>query len=202
MSEEVQSHAFEPFFTTKEAGKGTGLGLATCYAIARQFGGHIAVYSEVGIGTTMKVYLPERTTPASQTTAEHPVVEQGGTETILLVEDDPGVRRSTARMLGAKGYIVLQAADATEALALVDQHAGRSVHLLLTDVVLPKIGGRELAEAVTKKRPDIRVLFMSGYSDDAVLQHRLTEKHALLLQKPFTSRALAAKVRSALAAGA
>jgi PAS domain S-box-containing protein len=202
MSDEVQSHAFEPFFTTKEAGKGTGLGLATCYAIARQFGGHIAVYSEVGIGTTMKVYFPERVEAAAESTAEYPVVEQGGSETILLVEDDPGVRRSTARMLSAKGYVVLQAGEATEALALVDRHAGRPLHLLLTDVVLPRIGGRDLAEAVTKERPEIRVLFMSGYSDDAVLQHRLTEKHALLLQKPFTSRALAAKVRSALAAGA
>jgi PAS domain S-box-containing protein len=200
MSEEVQSHVFEPFFTTKDAGKGTGLGLATCYAIARQFGGHIGVYSEVGIGTTMNVYLPSLATAAVDATAEHPVAEPGGTETVLLVEDDPGVRRSTARMLTAKGYVVLQAADAMEALALVDRHEEREIHLLLTDVVLPKIGGRELAEAVTKKRPDIRVLFMSGYSVDAVLQHRLTEKHALLLQKPFTSRALAEKVRSALAA--
>src|SRR6185436_5653653 len=172
MSDEVKAHMFEPFFTTKEPGKGTGLGLATCYAIAKQFGGHIGVYSEPGIGTTMKVYLPctERIAPATVTESAR---VRRGTETVLLVEDDENVRRITARILTTRGYTVLQAGDGAHALAMLEGYRD-PVHLLITDVVLPKMGGRELAERVLARRPDIHVLYMSGYSDDVVLQNRLT----------------------------
>ena len=200
MTEEVQAHIFEPFFTTKGADKGTGLGLATCYVIARQFGGHIAAYSEVGIGTTFKLYLPCSTTPSRTASAEGANQLVGGEELILLVEDDPSVRRSTARMLTSAGYAVLQAANADEAQALLRDSIDHRIDLLLTDVVLPGTGGREFAEDVLRDHPDIRVLFMSGYSDDIVLQHRLAERNLRLLQKPFTVNGLLAKVRETLAA--
>jgi two-component system cell cycle sensor histidine kinase/response regulator CckA len=202
MTDEVKAHAFEPFFTTKTAGKGTGLGLATCDAIARQFGGSIAACSEVGIGTTMKVFLPCSGGAAGTAPMPAPSSEQRGSETILLVEDDLSVRRSTARMLSSRGFEVFQAADASEAFAHLDRNANREIHLLITDVVLPRIGGRALADEVTRRQPGIRVLFMSGYSDDIVLHHRLTERNVRLLQKPFTSDALVEKVRDALASGA
>ena len=196
MTEEVQQHLFEPFFTTKEHGKGTGLGLATSYGIAKQFGGHIAAYSELGVGSTMKVYLPrvqgEPTQAASGTEAP-----TRGEETILLVEDEPAVRSMAARMLRAKGYNVIEAVDGDDALRVLAQHAG-VVQLLLTDVVLPKMGGRDLAEHVRAARPGIRVLFASGYTDDMILQHRLLEHGARLIQKPYTADLLARKVREAL----
>jgi len=196
MTDDVKAHMFEPFFTTKPAGKGTGLGLATCYAIARQFGGHISAYSEPGLGTTMKVYLPSTATAASAILS-NAVTSAGGTETVLLVEDDPNVRRLTARMLKARGYTVLEASDGEQGLEVLERFPD-TVHLLLTDVVLPKLGGRELAEQVVARSPDIRVLFMSGYSDDMVLQHRLTAHGVMLLQKPFTADALVRKVHQAL----
>jgi PAS domain S-box-containing protein len=201
MTEDVKARAFEPFFTTKGVGKGTGLGLATCDAIARQFGGSIAAYSEVGIGTTMKIFLPNAETARAATVTHASRTEERGTETILLVEDDPGVRRSTARMLATRGFEVLQASDASEAFTLLDGNPGQKIHLLITDVVLPKVGGRELADEITRRRPGTSVLFMSGYSDDVVLHHRLTERNVRLLQKPFTSDALVEKVRDALSAG-
>jgi signal transduction histidine kinase len=201
MTEEVKAHAFEPFFTTKGSGKGTGLGLATCEAIARQFGGSIAAYSELGIGTTMKVFLPNTNTIAAGAAARPARSDFRGSETILLVEDDPGVRRSTARMLAARGFEVLQAADASEAFAILDREPAVDIQLLITDVVLPRIGGRALADEVTRRRSGVSVLFMSGYSDDIVLHHRLTERNVRLLQKPFTSDALLEKVRDALASG-
>ena len=201
MTDEVKAHAFEPFFTTKATGKGTGLGLATCEAIARQVGGSIAAYSEVGIGTTMKVFLPRSDTGPRAAMRREPNSEHRGSETILLVEDDPSVRRSTARMLTSRGFEVFQAADASEAFAHLDRNANRKIHLLITDVVLPRIGGRALADELTRRHPGIRVLFMSGYSDDIVLHHRLTERNVRLLQKPFTSDTLVEKVRDALASG-
>jgi PAS domain S-box-containing protein len=200
MTEDVQSHIFEPFFTTKSIGKGTGLGLATCYAIARRFGGHIAVYTELGIGTTMKVYLPYTGEAAPVSPVHRSETSAGGSETILLVEDDPAVRRSVSRMLTSRGYVVLPAEDGDQACALVNERSDERIDLLLTDVVLPKMGGRAIAEEITRLCPGIRVLFMSGYSDDIVLQHRLTERNVLLLQKPFTSEALLDKVREALSA--
>jgi two-component system cell cycle sensor histidine kinase/response regulator CckA len=197
MSDDVKAHLFEPFFTTKELGKGTGLGLATCYAIARQFGGHIGVYSEVGIGTTMRVYLPEIPSSASVAETTARIISSGGNETILLVEDEPQVRRVASRMLKALGYVVHEAPDAEQAIALLESFDDR-VDLMLTDVVLPGMGGRALAECVERMRPGTPVLFASGYSDDMVLQHFLLDGEVTLLQKPFTSESLADKVREAL----
>jgi two-component system cell cycle sensor histidine kinase/response regulator CckA len=197
MTEQVQSHLFEPFFTTKEPGKGTGLGLATCFAIARQFGGHIGVYSEVGVGTTMRVYLPKTSKPGgSAGSADRPAM-LGGHETILLVEDEPQVRRVASRMLTNLGYTVHETADGEEAIHFLEGSAGE-VDLLFTDVVLPGMGGRALADRVAQLCPGTRVLFSSGYSDDVMLHHQLLEGEATLLQKPFTMNSLAEKVREVL----
>ncbi len=197
MTAEVQSHLFEPFFTTKERGKGTGLGLATCYAIVQQFGGHIGVYSESDVGTTIKVYLPRIQKTSEQDDAGDAQVDARGTETILLVEDEAPLRAIASRALTSRGHTVLQAADGESALRLLQEHRD-PIHLLLTDVVLPRMGGRELAERVRAMRPELRVLFVSGYTDDVILQHRLLEHDIMLLQKPFTIAGLAQKVREAL----
>ncbi len=198
MSDEVKAHLFEPFFTTKEQGMGTGLGLATCYGIVRQFEGHIGVYSEIGVGTTVKVYLP-RLGDAEQESAaaEKDVGIPGGSETVLFVEDDDGVRQVGIRILQALGYTVLEASDGEAALRMLEQH-GQSVRLLLTDVVLPTTGGRALAERAARVRPGIRVLFTSGYTDDVVLRHQLLDRGADFLSKPFTPGSLARKVREVL----
>ncbi|HTE43600.1 MAG TPA: response regulator [Gemmatimonadaceae bacterium] len=196
MSDEVKAHLFEPFFTTKGPGKGTGLGLATCYAIAKQFGGHIAVYSEVGLGTTMKLYLPLDNTQGTAPSAAASTI-LGGSETVLLVEDDAQVRRLTARTLASLGYKVLEAENGDEALRIAAD--GESpLDVLVTDVVLPGIGGRVLAEQINELRPGVAVLFITGYSDDVILRHRLVEHDVVLLQKPFTTAVLAQKVREAL----
>jgi PAS domain S-box-containing protein len=197
ISKEVKVHLFEPFFTTKERGKGTGLGLATSYAIVKQFGGHIGVYSELGKGTTMKVYLPRTAAQATAADVPDPASIPGGKETILLVEDESAVRAIAGRILAAKGYTVMAAGDGEEALKLLGQFWG-AVHLLLTDVVLPKIGGRELAERVRELHPKVKVLFASGYTDDVILQHKLLEHNIALLHKPFTPDGLARKVRETL----
>jgi CheY-like chemotaxis protein len=197
MTDDVKTHLFEPFFTTKEIGKGTGLGLATCYAIVRQLGGHIGVYSELDVGTTMRVYVPN---VAGQTvTEEHGAraIPRGGHEAILLVEDEPQVRRVAHRALSALGYTVYDAADAEAAIALLADLNG-PVDLLFTDVVLPKMNGSALADHAATLRPGIHVLFASGYSDNMVLQHRLLDKEVMLVHKPYTSDSLAAKVREAL----
>ena len=198
MSDDVKKHLFEPFFTTKEPGKGTGLGLATSYAIARQFGGHIAAYSEVGLGTTMRVYLPvAEIAPDGGRPSPTGLTQHRGHETILLVEDENQVRRVSLRMLQAAGYVVHEVANAEDAIALLNSSPVQ-FDLLLTDVVLPRMGGGALAEQVSKMRPGIRVLFTSGYSADTVLQRRLLERDVVLLQKPFTAESLAGKVREAL----
>ena len=198
MTEDVRARLFEPFFTTKDPGKGTGLGLATCYGIVKQAEGHIAVYSEVGLGTTIRVYLPrsgELATMPIAASAADPLPH--GSETILVVEDEPAVRRIAVRLLSTQGYTLLEAENGAEAVAISANHAG-TIDLLFTDVVLPGMGGREIAERVQEGRPGIKVLFTSGYTDDAILQHRLLEKDVALLQKPFSRESLTRKVREVL----
>jgi PAS domain S-box-containing protein len=195
MTDEVRAQIFEPFFTTKQA-KGTGLGLATSYGIIKQFGGYIDVYTEVGTGTTMKVYLPRTTTlGAARSKSIQP--NDGGNETILVVEDDAKVRSIAFRMLSALGYRVLTAANGDEALWLLGENS-EAVHLLLTDVVLPKMGGRELAERARALRPKLKVLFGSGYTDDVILQHRLIQHDIAFVNKPYTTESLSRKVRETL----
>jgi signal transduction histidine kinase/CheY-like chemotaxis protein len=196
MSDEVRRHLFEPFFTTKDRGKGSGLGLATSYGIVRQAGGHIEVRTAIGAGTTMDVILPAVAAPAPEPAAE-PAAAPFGNETVLLVEDEPGVQRIAARALGLKGYHVLTAGSGEDALVLLrDRH--RTVDLLLTDVVLHGMGGRELADAAVALRPRLRVLFVSGYTDDVVLQHRLVADDVHFLAKPYSPDALVQRVREVL----
>jgi CheY-like chemotaxis protein len=197
MSEEVQSHLFEPFFTTKEPGKGTGLGLSTAYGIVAQSGGRIIVQSAEGQGSTFRVVLPaeQGAEPKAQGRRGFASLPRG-TETVLLVEDEQGVRELIRDFLLRCGYTVLEAADPTEALALFD--AKRDVlQLLITDVVMPQMNGRELAERLVARRPGLGVLFMSGYTDDQVLAHGVA-RGAGFLQKPFTPDVLARKVREVL----
>jgi CheY-like chemotaxis protein len=197
MSDEVKAHLFEPFFTTKESGKGSGLGLATCYAIVRAVGGHIGAYSEVGVGTTMRVYLPSVDLPVHAADAGPRPLRRGGWETILLVEDEPSVRRVASRMLRGLGYTVHEAMNGEEAIAFLEGSPER-IDLLFTDVVMPGMGGPALAEQAARLRPGTRILFASGYSEDTMLRHRLLSEQVTLLQKPFTMDSLADKVRYAL----
>ena len=187
----------EPFFTTK-GDRGTGLGLATVYGIVKQSGGHVAVYSEVGRGTTFKVYLPrvERRRTASKSQPGQTAMPRGQ-ETVLLVEDEDGVRALTRRVLRDCGYTVLDAADGEEAARIARQHP-EHIDLLVTDVVMPRMGGREVAVRLTILHPEIKVLFLSGYTDDAVVRHGILEGEVAFLQKPFSPAALAAKVREVL----
>jgi PAS domain S-box-containing protein len=197
MDTETRTRIFEPFFTTKGPGKGTGLGLSTVYGIIKQSGGSIEVYSEPGWGTTFKVYLPrvlERETPVS-TQARSPSV--GGSETVLLVEDEEAVRRLARLVLEKMGYRVLEAASAEEAFSVATGHSG-GIDLLLTDSVMPGMSGPDLARSLRPRRPEMRVLFMSGYTDDAIVRHGLLEPTEAFLQKPFTPDVLARKVRDVL----
>jgi len=197
MLEATRARLFEPFFTTKEIGKGTGLGLATALGIVQQSGGYISVYSEVDRGTTFKVYFP-RTDRAAE--ASVPDVSEsllGGSETILLVEDEEQVRTVACTILRKHGYTVLETSNGGEAL-LVSVEFGARIDLLLTDVVLPRMSGRRLAEQLAPQRPDMLVLFASGYTDDAILQHGVLNAGMAFLQKPFTPQALLSKVREVL----
>jgi CheY-like chemotaxis protein len=189
---------FEPFFTTKETGKGTGLGLATVYGIVKQSGGHIGVYSEVGVGTTFKVYLPRAEQgPKGSKAPSRLLTPPRGTETILLAEDEKGVRALSALVLTSCGYTVLQAADGDEAIRMAAKHNG-PIHLLITDVVMPGRGGRLVAEELVKQHPETRVLYISGYTDDAVIRHGVLREGMNFLHKPFVAFALAQKVREVL----
>jgi CheY-like chemotaxis protein len=197
MSQATLARIFEPFFTTKGE-KGTGLGLATVYGAVKQSGGHVAVYSEVGHGTTFKVYLPraEGRPSCGAPSAQGLPLPTGG-ETLLVIEDDDGIRALTRRILEGCGYAVLAAADGREALAAAEGHGGR-IDLLVTDVVMPHLGGGRLAERLAARRPGLKVLYLSGYADDAVVRHGVLERGAAFLQKPFTVAGLARKVREVL----
>ncbi|HET9222799.1 MAG TPA: ATP-binding protein, partial [Roseiflexaceae bacterium] len=202
MPPDVQAQLFEPFFTTKELGKGTGLGLATCYGIVKQHGGTIWVYSEVGKGTTIKVYLPCVEAPAAPRSHQAlPETLPPGVETLLVVEDEPAVRDLAARVLRAQGYTVLVAADGAEALARADEYGGR-IQLLLADVIMPRIGGKALADQLLSRWPEIKVLFMSGYTDSAIAHRGHLDPDVAFIQKPFTPAQLAHKVRETLDAPA
>lgn len=198
MDPEIQDRIFEPFFTTKEKGEGSGLGLATVYGIVKQSGGNIWVYSEPGRGTTFKIYLPRVDEPAEPLPRrEEPGSLPRGAETVLVVEDEPAVRELTARVLRGAGYTVLEAPGGEEALKWVESHRG-AIHLLLTDAVMAGMSGRELAERIEATRPGTKVVYMSGYTDNAIVRHGLLEPGVALLQKPFTPIALARKVREVL----
>ncbi len=201
MSQNVLAHVFEPFFTTKGAGRGTGLGLATVYGIVRQSAGYIGIYSEPGIGTTVKVYLPATdgtaTAPTQRTVTRAQASSSFGDETVLIVEDEPAVRAISRYILQQCGYFVLEAADTDEALLVASQHPGK-IHIIVTDVVLPGGGGRLLAERIVISRPETRVLYMSGYTDDAVIRHGVLQSETAFIQKPFTPSGLARKVREVL----
>ncbi len=199
MSRETQQHIFEPFFTTKDLSKGTGLGLSICYGIVKQHGGHIAVYSEEHVGTTFKVYLPlvADNVAAPPKHADDPRITRG-TETILLVEDEPAVRALAAHVLRRQGYTLLEARNGEEALRLVEQRDGKRIDLLLTDMVMPYMGGKALAERLTMLCPSLKVLFMSGYTGNTVIHDRRLDAGYSFLQKPFSVVALARKVRAIL----
>jgi len=199
MTPEVVAQAFDPFYTTKPTGEGTGLGLATVYGIVKQAGGDARLYSEPGLGTTVKVYLPlVSDAPAAGARAEVPEGTASGVgRTVLLVEDESSVRTVTARILAGHGYRVLQASGPLEALALGSQHRDE-VDLLLTDVVMPQMAGVELADRLRNADPDLPVIFMSGYTGEVVLRQGVDQTETRLLEKPFTSETLVAAVKDAL----
>jgi two-component system cell cycle sensor histidine kinase/response regulator CckA len=200
MNEQVKVRLFEPFFTTKEEGKGTGLGLATCYGIIKQSGGYILVYSELGQGTTFKIYLPRiEDEVASLPLRDDDGYLPRGNETVLLVEDEPLVRGLAVRVLHEYGYTVLEAANGDEAMRIVSKHAEEKIHLLLTDVVMPHMGGKELAELVKTLRSDTKVLFTSGYTDTLLVHHHgLLSPNIAFLEKPYSPGALLRKTREVL----
>jgi signal transduction histidine kinase len=201
MSEEVKAHLFEPFFTTKPSGKGTGLGLATCFGIVKQNTGHINVHSELGSGTTFKIYFPQVQSAIEPLRVRNqPTGVAGGNETVLLVEDEPVVRELAVATLREKGYTVVEAVNGEEGLRLARQHDGK-IDLVLTDVVMPVMGGKEMADALRTSHPDTKVLFTSGYTEDALGHHGVLRPGILFLPKPYLTATLARKVREVLDEG-
>ena len=199
MSPEVQAHLFEPFFTTKEQGKGTGLGLATCHGIVKQSGGHISVYSEPGEGTSFRVFLPRVTEQAVKVKHDAEALSiPAGVGTILLVEDEPMLRELGSTVLQELGYQVIVSENGQEALSLLTAHPETTFDLLLTDIIMPEMGGRELVTALRELRPAIKVIYCSGYTEDAVFHSGSLEAGAWFLQKPYTIAAVARKVDEAM----
>jgi CheY-like chemotaxis protein len=196
MDAETQKRIFEPFFTTKEIGRGTGLGLSTVYGIVQQSRGHIWVYSELGVGTAFKIYFPQTGLAAPENVVRREQEIPRGSETILLVEDDSGLRKLNATLLQDLGYHVLQSSNGTEAIKMAAGHTG-SLHLLLTDVVMPGMNGKQLATRLIEARPDLKVLFVSGHTD-TVTGRELLSGSAAFLQKPLTRAVLANKLRELL----
>jgi CheY-like chemotaxis protein len=199
MTGEVKAHLFEAFFTTKPKGKGTGLGLATCQTILQQSGGQISVDSELGKGTTFLVYFPRVEQPpdaAARPGQTGPLPR--GTETLLVVEDEPSVRRLARGVLKAQGYEVLSAANGQDALHAVRDHKGVPIRLAITDVIMPRMGGKVMAEWLQTTYPDLKILFTSGYTDDAIIQQGVFEPGVAFLPKPYTPALLVHKVRELL----
>jgi CheY-like chemotaxis protein len=198
MDSETQAHIFEPFFTTKEMGRGTGLGLATVYGVVKQSEGYIWVYSEPGHGATFKIHLPRAESAAAPAVAAPRVAHAvHGNETLLVVEDSDSLRELAGTILEGAGYTVLEARNGTEALEVAARHTG-TIHALLSDVIMPGMSGRVLAEKLIPLRPEMRVLYVSGYTDDIIVHHGALEPGAVLLQKPFTKQSLLEKVRAVL----
>ncbi len=197
MDKETQSRIFEPFFTTKEKGKGTGLGLSTVYGIVKQTGGYVMVQSEPGRGTTFQIYLPRAEGAAEKHSAPVAPTALGGTETVLLVEDEESVRQLVRETLTAKGYRVMEAENGESGMAAAARHDGK-IDLVITDVVMPGMGGRELVKQLAQRRPDTKVLYLSGYTEDAIVNDGTIESGAAFLQKPFTLQSLSRKVREVL----
>jgi CheY-like chemotaxis protein len=198
MDEEAQSHAFEPFFTTKEPGKGTGLGLAAVHGAVSQNQGFVQLTSTPGVGTTFAIHLPRHARPADG--APRPLAAgpaPRGNETVLIVEDEPAILRLSRRVLAGQGYTVLCASSPGEAIRMAREHAGE-IHVLVTDVVMPELNGRDLAETLIPMRPALKLLFMSGYTADIIAANGVLGEGVSFLQKPFSATELAAKVRAVL----
>jgi CheY-like chemotaxis protein len=198
MDAQTRSHIFEPFFTTKAPGKGTGLGLATAYGIVRQSGGNIDVSSTPGRGTAMKIHLPRATEAAEcEETPGSFARSRRGCETVLVAEDEPRVRRLVCGLLAAKGYRMLEASRGEEALRISEMYPG-PIHLAILDVVMPEMSGPEVGKLITAARAETRVLYMSGYTDEAIIRHGIADSGGQFLQKPFLPHALASRIREIL----
>jgi len=197
MNAETQSHLFEPFFTTKEVGKGTGLGLSTVYGIVKQSEGYIWCYSEVGVGTTFKVYLPRADAEVSPGRPPTEVRLAQGSETVLLIEDDPLLRDLLHEALEGAGYTVLVADQGAKALETAHEYAG-AIDLVVTDVIMPGLTGKQAAERIVAERPEVKILFISGYTNEAIARHGVLEPGARFLSKPFTPDELLRRVRDVL----